>query len=109
MTRQRNRRNAINPQQLHKWKVIDHRSGFQYYNDEVVIDSKGVLTHKRDMDPQYPIEADQKLNYVLRPLPYVRHEQKLYTNNNPYVHGALPWEQWNTVTWDQWFTKWDEA
>ncbi len=108
MTRQRNRRDK--PTDIHKWKVIDHRSGFELLSDQVIMDTKGVLTHKKDVDPHYPIEADQKLNHVPRPLPFVRNEHATYTNNNPYAaRGLLYWEGWDTVTWDNWFTKWNEA
>lgn len=106
--RQRDRRKI--PKSDHRWKVHDDRSGFVKYSDEVSRDLYGVLTANKDVDPFYPVEADQKLNYTPKPIPFIRKEASRYTNNDPYgTNGTLTWENWNTVTWDQWFTKWDKA
>lgn len=108
--KQRDRRKTSKTNVNMNWKVHDDRSGFTLYNTQVARDHKGVLTDKRHVDPPFPTEEDQIKVFMPRELPFTRLETIRYVDNNPLApKGTHYWENWNTITWDTWFTKWEKA
>lgn len=87
---------------LGRYKIQDDHSGFEVFDDKIVLDQYGYASTKNNYDPVHPTQfTESQLRFPIdQPIPFRRTELPDYFIN---AHAITTYEVWNleSGTWDQ--------